>query len=482
MSAVALGIDLGTSAVKCVLTRQGVVIGTGSSALSVSSPHAGWSEQDPTDWIEAVKIAATRTIQAADISPKEIKGISLSGQMHGAIILGALGEVLRPAILWNDNRSTKECAELSTKLPNIGQIAGVPPLPGFTAPKLMWLKTYEPEIFARIETILLPKDYIAFWLTGERVSDRSDAAGTLWLDQRARAWGSDLIEASGIEGHWLPKLHDGCDAIGGVTKTAADALGLARNVPVFAGGGDAAAGALSIGAASAGKCFISLGTSGQLLVVDDTYRPNPDQFVHAFCHTLPDLWYRMAAMLNGARPLSWFAAVLECSVPELLSEAERANTARIPLFLPYLTGERSPHGDPDIRAAFYDLDDATGRPEMCRAVVEAIAFMMRDAQGSFGDSFAPTGPIPVIGGGSRSDLVLQTLANVLDHPVARTDAAAEGPAFGAALLAELGMQARTLSDMAFDAPLTDIFNPINDAPLNARYARYQGLYQALRGL
>lgn len=480
MSNVALGIDLGTSAVKCVLTRNGRVIGTGSFDLRVSSPQAGWSEQDPADWIYAVQRAAHSAIQAAKISAHQIGGISLSGQMHGAVILGADNAVLRPAILWNDNRSIAECAELLQRLPNIGEIAGVPPLPGFTAPKLMWLKTHEPEVFAGIRTILLPKDYIALWLSGERSCDRSDAAGTLWLDQSARAWGPELIAASGIDAAWLPPLHDGCDPVGTLTRPAADALGIAADIPVFAGGGDAAAGALSIGAASAGKCFISLGTSGQLLVVDDAYRPNPGQYVHAFCHTLPGLWYRMAAMLNGARPLSWFAGVLDCSVAELLEEAERANPARVPLFLPYLTGERSPHGDPDIRAAFYDLDDATGRPEMCRAVVEAIAFMMRDARDSFGDSFAPLGPIPVIGGGSRSDLVLQTLANALDHSVARTSGGAEGPAYGAALLAEVGLGLRSIDALSFDTPLTDVFEPCYDPLLDLRLARYRKLYQTLK--
>lgn len=481
MSNTVLGIDLGTSAVKCVLTNNGKVTGTGTSELSLSSPRAGWSEQNPQDWIAATLAAYRDAIDAAGISPDEVRGISLSGQMHGAVLLDANNVVLRPAILWNDNRCTIECKILLERLPEIGMIAGIPPLPGFTAPKLMWLKTHEPEIFAQVRAILLPKDYIAFWLTGVLGTDVSDAAGTLWLDQATRQWSDAAISASEIEPEWLPPLHDGCERIGPLSQAAVDALGMRADTPVFAGAGDAAAGALSIGAASAGKCFISLGTSGQLLVVDDAYYPNPEQFVHAYCHTVPGLWYRMAAMLNGARPLSWFASVLKCSVPELLAEAETADLDRIPLFLPYLTGERSPHGDPDIRGSFYGLDDATGRPEMCRAVVDAVAFMMRDAFDSFGDSFTPTDVIPVIGGGSRSDLVLQTLANILGCSVARTDGGAEGPAFGAALLAEVGIGVRQLSDLSFDTVMTDRFDPLDDPALHKRLASYRTLYRALRG-
>ncbi len=480
MSETVLGIDLGTSAVKCVLTQKGRVIGVGSAPLEVSSRKAGWSEQDPQDWIDATIVACEHALSNADISAKSVRGIGLSGQMHGAVLLDGNGAVLRPAILWNDNRSTEECSVLSERLPEIGQIAGIPPLPGFTAPKLMWLKAHEPEVFEQIRTILLPKDYIALWLAGVLGTDVSDAAGTLWFDQAARKWSDAAIQASGIKAEWLPELRDGCDLVGTLTSSSANILGMSNDTPVFAGGADAAAGALSIGASSAGKCFISLGTSGQLLVVDDSYQPNPEQYVHAYCHTLPGLWYRMAAMLNGARPLSWFAGVLKCSVGELLEQAERADMDRVPVFLPYLTGERSPHGDPNIRGSFYGLEDATGQAEMCRAVVEAVTFMMRDAFDSFGNSFAPSGAIPVIGGGSKSDLVLQTLANILNHPVGRTDGGAEGPAFGAALLAEVGIGARSLDELSFDVEITTQFEPAFDPKLQERLNRYRALYQALK--
>lgn len=481
MAGPVLGIDLGTSAVKCVLCLDGAIIASGTGPLSVSSPHPGWSEQDPADWCKAVATALADLATTSPISLTEVAGIGLSGQMHGAVTLDAAGHVLRPAILWNDSRSVPQSRALAEALPQIGDIAGVPPLPGFTAPKLMWMRAHEPDLFTQIATILLPKDYIGFWLTGTRATDVSDAAGTLWLDQRRRDWGDDLIAASGIERDWLPKLHHGHEPIGALGATMAETLGLPKGIPVFAGGGDAATGAISLGGAKAGDCFISLGTSGQLLVVDQDYQPNPAQFVHAYCHTVPGLWYRMAAMLNGARPLSWFASVMDVSVEGLLAEAARADIKRVPLFLPYLTGERSPHGDPDVRAAFYDLHDATGRPEMCRAVVEAVAFMMRDAVDSFGDSFAPKGAIPVIGGGSRSDLVLQTLTNVLGRPLARSSSGEGGAAYGAALLAEVGTGQRTLAELSFAPDLAAAFAPEDAPETHARLDRYRALYQALKG-
>ncbi len=476
-----LGIDLGTSAVKCVLCRDGVILASGTGALNVSSPQPGWSEQDPADWCRAVAVALAELASTTPVPLDTVCGIGLSGQMHGAVTLDTAGHVLRPAILWNDSRSVPQSKALAQALPQIGQIAGVPPLPGFTAPKLMWMRAHEPDLFTQIATILLPKDYIGFWLTGARATDVSDAAGTLWLDQRNREWGDDLIAASGIERDWLPPLHHGHEPVGALGTKIAGTLGLRAGIPVFAGGGDAAAGALSLGGAKAGDCFISLGTSGQLLVVDQDYQPNPDQYVHAYCHTVPDLWYRMAAMLNGARPLSWFASVLELSVAEMLAQAARADVRRVPLFLPYLTGERSPHGDPDVRAAFYDLHDATGRPEMCRAVVEAVAFMMRDAVDSFGKGFAPAGAIPVIGGGSRSDLVLQTLSNVLGRPLARSSSGEGGAAYGAALLAEVGSGQRSLAALSFAPDLTTAFAPEDAADTLGRLSRYRTLYQALKG-
>lgn len=483
MSSTVLGLDLGTSSVKCVLVRGGCVIAQASSALDVCSPQPGWSEQDPSSWITAAQGAVQAVL--AQVSDASIGAIALSGQMHGAVVLDADHVPLRPAILWNDNRALDACRALSEACPEVGRIAGVPPLPGFTAPKVMWLKAHEPKLFARIRALVLPKDYLRLWLTGEFATDTSDAAGTLWLDQGARAWSRHITDASGIDAAWLPPLHSGFESAGQLRDQAASMLGLASGTPVFIGGGDAATGALSLGAASGGRAFISLGTSGQLMVIDDAYRPNPAQFVHAYCHTLPDVWFRMAALLNGARPLSWFAGVLGVTVAQMLEQAAHADPARVPLFLPYLTGERSPHGDPDVRAAFYDLQDATTRADMCRAVVEAIAFSMRDAFDSFGSGFGDNlvahGPIPVIGGGSRSDLVLRNLASVLGRPVGRVSGGEGGAALGAALLAEVGIGARSVSDLSFAPQIVETVEPEDAPELHARLHRFRALYGAVKG-
>lgn len=477
-----LGVDVGTSAVKCVVVDGARILATATAPLQVLNPKPGWSEQAPADWIEAAKTAIQTAIPQAGLHADAILGIGLSGQMHGAVPLDAVGHPLRPAILWNDNRATAQCAQLGDAVPKIGEISGIGPLPGFSAPKLMWMRDYEPALFDQIRQILLPKDYLAFWMTGQAVTDFSDAAGTMWLDQRTRTWSAQVADASGIDLEWLPPLKCGFDTVGALRAGAADALGLPPGIAIFAGGGDAAAGALSMGAAEAGKCFLSLGTSGQLLVVDDHYAPDPEKFVHAYCHTLPGTWFRMAAMLNGARPLAWFAGVLGKSVAELLSLAETCDRTRIPLFLPYLTGERSPHGDPDIRGAFYGLDDASGAPEMARAVIEAVAFSMGDAKASFGPSFAPDGAIPVIGGGARSDAVLGVLADVLQHPVSRAQAGEGGAALGAALLAEVGLGLRSQGELVFDPPLGETFMPRHADDLHSRLSRFRALYQQLKPL
>ena len=476
-----IGVDLGTSGVKAVVARDGTLLASAHSPLIVSNPEPGWSEQHPEDWVGAARQAITDAVSKSGLPKEHIAGIGLSGQMHGAVVLDSAHQPLRPAILWNDNRAVAECAALTDAIPDIGQIAGIVPLPGFTAPKLMWLRSNEPEVFGQTRTILLPKDYLALWMTGEIGTDRSDAAGTLWLDQKAREWSAAVVYDTGIDPSMLPALRDGSDRVGYLRDSVAEQLGLVAGLPVFAGGGDAATGALALGAASAGKCFMSLGTSGQLLMVDDAYRPDPARYIHDYCHTLPGLWYRMAAMLNGARPLAWFAGVLGVEVPEMLHLSEQADPNRIPLFLPYLTGERSPHGDPNIRGGFYGLEDATGRGEMARAVVEAVAFSMGDAKASFGAAFEPAGPIPAIGGGSRGNAVLRAIASVIGHPVARAEVGDGGAAMGAAYLAELGAGMREPGSLVFDPPVSQVWEPEADEALLVRFARYQALYQALKG-
>lgn len=475
-----LGIDIGTSAVKVVCTDGMTLLGSASASLQTSSPQSGWSEQDPELWWRATCAALAELRQHLDL--KAVGAVGLSGQMHGAVLLDDQLRPIRTAILWNDSRATDECNGLQKEQPDIGEIAGILPLPGFTAPKVMWVQRHEPANYAKIAHILLPKDYVGLRLHGQLATDTSDAAGTLWLDQAARTWDARIAEASATLPDWLPPLHAGHEIVGEVSAQAAEETGLNPGTPVVGGGGDAATGAVSLGATEPGRGFISLGTSGQLFVADRTYRPNPGLYVHSYAHTLPDRWYQMAAMLNGARPISWIGGQLGLSAAEVVALAETAAGDRVPIFLPYLTGERSPHGDPHIRAGFFGLEDATTRAEICRAVVEAVAFCFADAAESFGDTLPLLTELAAIGGGSRSDLLLRLIASVLDKPIERSEGADSGPAVGAARLAACGVGALTVGDLAEQPEKADRFEPEMLPDLSERLARFRALYGALRDL
>ena len=475
-----LGIDIGTSAVKVICTDGTAIFASATAGLTVQSPYPGWSEQAPDAWWLATCSALAEIAKTVPLSG--VTGIGLSGQMHGAVLLDSARQVLRPAILWNDSRSTEDCTRLQNALPNIGSIAGVLPLPGFTAPKLMWVAREEPEIHARIAHILLPKDYIGLRLHGKLATDRSDAAGTLWLDQTAREWSEAVAAASDTDIGWLPRLADGHEVVGQVMASAAAETGLPAGIPVVAGGGDAATGAVSLGATEPGRGFISLGTSGQLFVAGDAYHPNPSKYVHAFAHTVPGRWYQMAAMLNGARPIAWLAGQLEIDAGEVVALAESADASRVPTFLPYLTGERSPHGDPHIRAGFFGLEDSTNRAGLCRAVIEAVAFTFADAVDSFGDTIADLPHLAAIGGGSKSPFLLQLIANATGQRIGRTVGSDAGPALGAARLAACGLKALNLSDLGQQPDVADWFEPAHNEDLIDRLEGYRALYRALKPL
>ncbi len=475
-----LGIDIGTSAVKLVCADTDGILATSSVGISTSSPQPGWSEQHPDLWWKATIDALNQL--AGQIRLSDIKAVGLSGQMHGAVLLDRDLRPIRPAILWNDSRAARECDELRAAEPQIGQIAGVLPLPGFTAPKITWLKQHETEHYGRLAHILLPKDYIGLCLHGELATDTSDAAGTMWLDQASRKWNAAVAEATFVMPDWLPPVFDGHMVVGNVTARAAAETGLKPGIPVVAGGGDAATGAVSLGATEPGRGFISLGTSGQLFVADRKYKPNPERYVHAFAHTLPDRWYQMAAMLNGARPISWIGDQLGLSAAEVVALAETVDGARVPIFLPYLTGERSPLGDPHIRACFFGLEDSTTRAEICRSVVEAIAFCFADAAFSFGGTMDDLPELAAIGGGSRSDLLLGLIATVIGKPIVRSDGADNGPAYGAARLAACGLGALEKADLAHQPPTTERFDPTDKAALSERLMRFRQLYAAVKNV
>jgi xylulokinase len=474
-----LGIDVGTSAVKvCALGDGGVIAATASAPLTVSNPFDGASEQDAADWWDATRAAVAAL--PPDIRTR-VRAIGLSGQMHGAVLLDADHRPVRPVILWNDARAATECAEMRAAEPEIGQISGVLPMPGFTAPKLRWLARHEPDTHGRIAHVLLPKDYLGFRLHGRFVTDPSDAAGTSWFDERTCTWSTRLCEISATRPEWLPEVRRGTDIAGELLPGPAEELGLTPGIPVAAGAGDAAAGAAGIGAVEAGDGFISLGTSGQLFVTTADYRPNPDSRVHAYAHTMPGLWFQMAAMLNGARPMAWLADLLRRPIQELLDEAEVARPG--PLFLPYLTGERTPHGDSDIRAGFHGLGESTTQGSLMRAVVEAVAFSFADAI----DALSAAGTLPdtllAIGGGTRSDFLMQTIADATACRLGRSDGADIGPALGAARLACVACGADPHDVMA-KPEVRHWFTPrpAETERLRPRLAGYRALYPALKSV
>ncbi len=479
-----LGIDLGTSAVKAVLVDGAQrTVASAEIALDVSRPFPGASEQSPEQWWTAVVAACGRLRAQAPAGWAQIRALGLSGQMHGAVLLDARGDVLRPAILWNDGRSATQCAALERAVPDLAQIAGVRAMPGFTAPKLLWVREHEPDIFQRVARVLLPKDYVRWRLTGDFVTDASDAAGTLWLDQASRAWSPLLIAACGLVQEQLPAIREGTQATGVVSGAVAEVLGLADGVIVAAGGGDAAAGAVGIGAVNAGDAFLSLGTSGQIFVVTADYRPSPDAMIHAFCHCVPSRWYRMAALLNGASCLAWAARLLgEPDIEALVARVDATTDGSGELlFLPYLSGERTPHNDPNARGVFFGLDGDTSPEALVRAVLEGVAFAFAESA----DCLANAGTAPerfaVIGGGSRSLLWMRILAAALQRPLLRYEGAETGPAFGAARLARLVLTGESVDAVCTAPAVRDVVEP--DPVLADRYRdrgrRFRRLYRAL---
>ncbi len=473
-----LGIDLGTSGVKvCVLRDDGSVAEIAGTPLHAHHPFDGASEQNCTDWWAACCSAVT---SLAPNLRSAIRAVGLSGQMHGAVALDRTGAPVRPVMLWNDARATQECADMADAHRQAAEIAGVPPMAGFTAPKVLWLARHEPEAHARIAHVLLPKDYIGYRLHGQFVTDPSDAAGTSMLDQRTRQWSKQICAICDTNPEWLPEIKFGTEVAGLLQPDAAMALGLPDSVPVATGAGDAAAGAIGIGAISPGDGFISLGTSGQLFVSTPDYRPNTNRLIHAYAHTLPDLWFQMAAMLNGARPLAWLAQLLNRPLTELLAAAAVAEPG--PVFLPYLTGERTPHGDPNIRGGFSGLGETTTPGSLMRSVVEAVAFTFADASDAFEDVGTRNETLLAIGGGTKSDFLMQTIANVTGCLLGRSDDAAIGPALGAARMACVAEGGRSLQDVMTKPAVATWFTPNADEAekLKVRLASFRALYPALR--
>ncbi len=481
-----LGLDLGTSAVKAVLVDGDQrVLAQASAPLTVARPRPLWAEQDPEDWWRATEAAVGAVREAAPAAFAALRAIGLSGQMHGAVLLDDADRVLRPAILWNDGRAGAECAELERRAPRLHAIAGNLAMPGFTAPKLLWVAAHEPHIFAATRRVLLPKDWLRLRLGGEHVSEMSDAAGTLWLDVGARAWSPELLAATGLDARAMPRLVEGSQPSATLRPALAAAWGVRPGVVIAGGGGDNAAGAVGVGVVRPGDAFLSLGTSGVYFVAGARFAPAPATAVHAFCHCLPETWHQMAVILSAASCLQWVTAVSGArDEAALLAEIEAAGDAAgpPPLFLPYLSGERTPHNDPHATGAFVGLTHATTRAALGRAVLEGVAFALADGQDALTAAGATIGTVSVIGGGARSRFWGCILASTLGRALRYHAEAEIGPAFGAARLARLADGEEDPLTVCTPPPVTHIIDPdpAFATPLGERRARFRELYPALR--
>ena len=480
-----LGLDLGTSSVKAMLIDgDQKVVGVGHAGLTVQRPHPGWSEQAPGDWLRATEeaIAALKASHPKELAA--VKGIGLSGHMHGATLIDAKDRVLRPCILWNDTRSHAEAASLDAD-PRFRALTGNIVFPGFTAPKLAWVKNNELDTFGKVAKVLLPKDYLRLWLTGEYLSDMSDSAGTSWLDTGKRAWSPELLEATGLTVEQMPGLVEGTDRAGTLRAELAEKWGLGSDVVVAGGAGDNAASACGMGTVAEGQAFVSLGTSGVLFAANGSYLPKPESAVHAFCHALPNTWHQMGVILSATDALNWHSSVTNKSAGELTSELGDALKAPGGVtFLPYLSGERTPHNDAKIRGAFIGLGHESDRVVLTQAVLEGVTFAIRDSLEALKSAGTKIDRVTAIGGGSRSRYWLSSIATALDMPV---DIPADGD-FGAAFgAARLGLIAATGADplSVCTAPKTaETVEPVRDltSAYEAAYGRYRALYPAIRGI
>ncbi len=475
-----LGLDLGTSGLKGVVIDDAQrIVAEATAPLTVSRLKDGWSEQSPADWIvaaEAVLNALPAEARAA------IRGIGLSGQMHGATLLDAADNVLRPSILWNDTRAHEEAARLDAD-PRFRAVTGNIVFPGFTAPKLLWVKAHEPAIFAKVAKVLLPKDYLRLWLTGEHAAEMSDAAGTSWLDTGAREWSDDLLSATSLDRRVMPRLVEGSAPTGELRPELASRFGLPKGVVVAGGAGDNAAAGIGVGVVKAGQAFVSLGTSGVLFTANEGYRPDAATAVHTFCHALPGKWHQMGVILAATDALNWFANLAGADAATLTDGLGPLSAPGNTRFLPYLGGERTPLNDAAIRGAFIGLEHATGRSSATRAVLEGVTFAIRDCR----DALAATGTqitrLLAVGGGSRSDYWLSAIATALGTPVSVPVAGDYGGAFGAARLAIMATTGAG-AEIATPPAIARTIDPVAalTGAFDAGHVRYRAAQTAIKGL
>jgi len=445
-----IGLDIGTSSIKAILVDDSQnIIAQSNITLGISRPHQSWSEQHPEDWWKACLEAFQELNKKVPEEYSQTKAIGLSGQMHGAVLLDKNNKVLRPAILWNDGRSIDQCHTLEQRLPELSQITGNLAMPGFTAPKLVWVAEHESDIFSKIHKILLPKDYIRFRLSDHFASDMSDSAGTLWLDVAKRSWSSECLEACGLNETHMPELFEGSEATSTLSSDIAKEIKLSNQVIISGGGGDNACAAVGIGAVENSQAFISLGTSGVYFVANDQYSPNPSRGVHAFCHAIPNTWHQMGVTLSAASSLEWFSKMSGVSdIADLIDEIEsKQKEPSNSIFLPYLSGERTPHNNPDARGVFFGMTLDSNRAELGRAVLEGVAFSLADAQEALLQGGSKIDTVSVVGGGSRSKLWGEIIASVIQRPLHYLTDGELGPAFGASRLARLAHTGESITEV-----------------------------------
>ena len=480
-----LGLDLGTSAVKALLVDDaGAVVGSRSAALTVSRPHAGWSEQDPQEWWQATCAAAVALAGDFPSRMAAVRAIGLSGQMHGLTALDAADEVIRPCILWNDTRSAAEAEHMDRTVPAFRDVGGNAVMPGFTAPKAVWMAGREPEKFARISSILLPKDYLRLRMSGERLSDMSDSAGTLWMDVAGRRWSDELLGACGLTQGQMPGLVEGSAPAGRLRAEVARAWGIDGAPVVAGGGGDNAAAAVGLGVTAPGDAFLSLGTSGVVFAVTDSFAPATDSGAHAFCHAVEDSWHQMGVILAASDCVAWLCEVTGADIETLMAElaAHPVETTDL-MFHPYLSGERTPHNDAGARGGFFGLARHHGRVDLTCAVLQGVAFAIADATDVLRQAGGAPSALLATGGGAKNDRWLSCIAAVTGLAIARPEDGDYGAALGAA---RLGMMADGMpkQDACARPPTGDAILP--DAGLGERLAsarkEWQDIYRVLKGV
>ncbi|WP_369302202.1 xylulokinase [Pseudomonas sp. N2-5-1-1] len=482
-SPVSLGIDLGTSELKAILMDvDGAVLAHAGVRLSVSRRHSGWSEQAPQDWWQACLQALEQLRAHAAFS--RVVCIGLSGQMHGAVLLGDDDRVLYPAILWDDSRAVADAEQLG---PGFAEVTGSLPMAGLTAPKLLWLQQHEPEVFKAIDCVLSPKDYLRLRLSGERISEMSDAAGTLWLDVAQREWFAPMLGATGLAPAQMPSLVEGGAPAGYVT---ASGLGLSPGVVIAGGGGDNPVAAVGIGAINAGDGFITLGTSAAIVAITDHAAGNPASAVHSFCHALPDRWYTMGAMLAGASCLRWVTRLTGMPDEQTLLDQVQAQLPMgqpvpldTPLFLPYLAGERTPHNDPLLRGGFMNLGHDCTPAMLGYAVMEGVGFGLLDALRAVQSAGASVGACALVGGGARSEYWAQLLANILQREIFTLQGSELSACIGAAKLGFVAIgQGASLLQAGLPVKARYWPDATQQPVLEARYRKFQGLLVAAKAL